>query len=72
MTHGEFNTLAARARLSERGRRAASKILVDGFTVSRAARETGIGWAAARRYRGTIIDAKRKVAPIDPSPEPAA
>ena len=60
MTHEEFNALAALTRLSERGRRAARKVLVDGFTVSRAARETGVGWAAARRYRDSIIAAKRK------------
>ena len=60
MTHEEFNTLASLTRLSERGRRAARKVLVDGLTVAHVARETGISWPAVGRYRDSIISAKRK------------
>ena len=60
MTHDEFNDLAALTRLSERGRRAARRVLVDGLTVAQVAREIGISWPAAGRYRDSIISAKRK------------
>lgn len=72
MTHDEFNQLAALTRLSERGRRAARKVLADGLTVAQAARETGIAWPSVGRYRDTIIAAKRMALAIDPAPEPAA
>ena len=61
MTHDEFNSLAALTRLSERGRRAARRVLVDGLTVAHVAREAGISWPSVGRYRDSIISAKRKV-----------
>ena len=61
MTHDEFNALAALTRLSERGRRAARRVLVDGLTVAQAARELDIGWPSVGRYRDSIIAAKRKM-----------
>ena len=61
MTHEEFNTLASLTRLSERGRRAARKVLVDGLTVAQVARENGISWPSVGRYRDSIISANRKM-----------